>query len=102
MMFNSYLINTLRYYEEKCVNCGLCSIVCPHAVFIPGDKKAVLAKPQECMECGACQLNCPSDAITVDSGVGCATAMIMSAIRRKKEVECGPRCSENQEPCECS
>jgi ferredoxin len=36
------------------------------------------------MECGACQLNCPTAAITVDSGVGCASAMIGAALRGKK------------------
>jgi ferredoxin len=28
------------------------------------------------MECGACAKNCPVNAITVDTGVGCATAVI--------------------------
>jgi NAD-dependent dihydropyrimidine dehydrogenase PreA subunit len=88
-MFNSYLSNTLRFYEEKCTNCGTCSKVCPHGVFEAGERKAALANPQDCMECGACQLNCPSDAITVESGVGCAYAMIISALKGKKEVECG-------------
>ncbi len=101
-MFNSYLINTLRFCEERCVNCGICSVVCPHEVFISGEKKAILAKPEECMECGACQLNCPSEAITVDSGVGCANAMIRAALRGKKEVECGPSFNESKEPCKCS
>jgi ferredoxin len=41
------------------------------------------------MECGACQLNCPTDAITVDSGVGCATAMMIAAVKGKKEPTCG-------------
>jgi hypothetical protein len=41
------------------------------------------------MECGACQVNCPTDAISVDSGVGCAAAMIRAALTGKKEVTCG-------------
>jgi hypothetical protein len=44
------------------------------------------------MECGACQLNCPSGAIAVDSGVGCAAAMIKAALRGKDEVVCGEEC----------
>ena len=32
-----------------------------------------------------CKLNCPTGAITVDSGVGCAAAMILAAVTGKKE-----------------
>jgi len=41
------------------------------------------------MECGACQLNCPTGAISVESGVGCATAMMIAAIKGQKELACG-------------
>lgn len=95
-MFNSYVESTLQYYEEKCINCGMCSVVCPHGVFACGDKKAFLKKPEECMECGACQLNCPTGAIIVDSGVGCASAMIMAALKGKK-LE-GASCSNANHP----
>lgn len=48
------------------------------------------------MECGACQQNCPGKAILVESGVGCATAMIVAALTGKKEATCGgdPQSSE--------
>jgi NAD-dependent dihydropyrimidine dehydrogenase PreA subunit len=92
-MLNSYIMNTLRYDEKKCVNCGLCSGVCPHGVFASGEKKTVLKKPEACMECGACQLNCPTEAITVDSGVGCASAMIRAALRGKKLEEATCDCT---------
>jgi hypothetical protein len=36
------------------------------------------------MECDACQLNCLYQAIQVESGVGCASAMIGAALRGKK------------------
>lgn len=85
-------MNTLRYRPGKCVNCGRCSEVCPHDVFMPGEKKARMASPDGCMECGACQLNCPTGAISVDSGVGCASAMIKAALTGSKEVTCGPDC----------
>lgn len=91
-MFNSYTTNTLRYDPELCSNCGMCSIVCPHSVFEPDERVARLVHPVACMECGACQLNCPTGAITVDSGVGCAAAMMLSALKGKKEVSCGPGC----------
>jgi len=61
----------------------MCWRVCPHAVFAENGRKADLAHAEACMECGACQLNCPADAIRVQSGVGCAAAMINSALRGK-------------------
>jgi Fe-S-cluster-containing hydrogenase component 2 len=42
-----------------------------------------------CMECGACQVNCPFGAVQVDSGVGCAAAMIYAALTRQKQATCG-------------
>jgi NAD-dependent dihydropyrimidine dehydrogenase PreA subunit len=99
-MFNAYMSNTLQYHSDLCINCGMCSVVCPHGVFAPGDDAAQLARREACMECGACQLNCPVEAITVESGVGCATAMIRAALTRNKEPTCGcadsPCCSADE------
>ncbi len=96
-MFNSYMSNSLKYDPELCANCGMCMDVCPHGVFAPDGNAVRLVRPAACMECGACQLNCPTGAIVVDSGVGCATAMIYAALRGQKEVTCGetpqPSCS---------
>ena len=75
-MIDAYVSNTLQYRPELCNGCGMCTIVCPHAVFELSDSPAQLVRPEECMECGACQLNCPTGAIEVDSGVGCATALM--------------------------
>jgi ferredoxin len=50
---------------------------------------AQLVRPDACTECGACQLNCPTGAIVVDSGVGCAAAMIRAALRGEEEASCG-------------
>jgi ferredoxin len=92
-MFDSYFENTLRYYPERCVNCRRCTQVCPHGVFTEGIETAELVRPRECMECGACALNCPVQAIEVQSGVGCAWAMIAAAIRGRDmdsaECSCG-------------
>lgn len=81
--------NTLAYDESLCNNCGMCSNVCPHAVFARGGKTATLANPKACMECGACRTNCPTGAIEVNSGVGCAAAMIYAALTGKAEPTCG-------------
>jgi len=85
-------INTLVFHPGKCVNCGLCLQVCPHRVFAPGEHRVRLAKAERCMECGACQRNCASGAIEVESGVGCAAAMIMAALKGSDEVNCGEEC----------
>jgi ferredoxin len=93
MMFDSYRETTLRFYPDKCINCRRCSEVCPHAVFTEGPDHAELVHPESCMECGACALNCPVQAIGVQSGVGCAWAMIGAALRGKDmdsgECSCG-------------
>lgn len=88
-MFDVSVSNTLEYYPEKCVNCGLCIDVCPHEVFTPGEKAVVLSRPEACMECGACRVNCPTDAIEVESGVGCAWAIMWSAVKGEDEPSCG-------------
>ena len=88
-MFNAYITNTLVFDQELCNNCIMCTSVCPHAVFSRENGKVSLCAPQRCMECGACQLNCPTGAIRVNSGVGCAAAMMLAAIKGEKEVSCG-------------
>ncbi len=88
-MFNSYLNNTLELRPDLCNGCGICVEVCPHAVFVVVDGQAMLPGYEACMECGACQVNCPTGAISVDSGVGCATAMFIAALKGSQEVECG-------------
>jgi NAD-dependent dihydropyrimidine dehydrogenase PreA subunit len=85
-----YLRNvaTLKYYPEKCTGCGRCAEVCPHGVFEMVDKRAVLIDKDNCMECGACRRNCSFAAISVDSGVGCAAA-ILNAMRTGGDPTCG-------------
>jgi len=91
-MFNKYLENTLRFNMEQCNNCRKCIEVCPHAVYTLDDNKVRMARPENCMECGACRMNCPENAIEVESGVGCAAAMMWSAIKGRKEVSCDCGC----------
>ncbi len=83
-------LNTLTYDSGLCINCGMCLAVCPHGVFEAGPRAIALARPERCMECGACQINCPTGAVQVDSGVGCAAAMIRAALAGSEEVTCGP------------
>jgi len=81
--------NTLTYAPARCIGCDMCSVVCPHGVFASAGRVAQLVRPEACMECGACQRNCPAGAITVDSGVGCAAAMIHAALTGRGEPGCG-------------
>jgi NAD-dependent dihydropyrimidine dehydrogenase PreA subunit len=94
---------SLKLDEARCVGCGLCREVCPHAVFelaaaADGGKARVVGRSR-CMECGACARNCPAGAIAVTAGVGCAAAVI-GGLLRGGEPSCGcdaacdggPRC----------
>lgn len=69
--------------EDKCTGCCICTNVCPHGVINIFEGKAVLAYKDRCIECGACDLNCPFSAIKVESGVGCASALINTWITNK-------------------
>lgn len=95
-MIRAYETNTLRYDPDLCIGCEMCSIVCPHGVFVQDDDLAYLAHPTRCMECGACRLNCPTEAITVESGVGCASALMRAALFGKTETAC---CGGDDDAC---
>ena len=88
-MIRASVLNTLHYDRELCTGCAMCAAVCPHGVFAVHDHAAELVKGAACMECGACQINCPAGAIAVESGVGCAAAMMMAALKGQKETTCG-------------
>jgi len=79
---------TLRLDEEKCVGCGMCLFVCPHAVLRSSNDRVEIRDRDACMECGACSQNCPVKAVSVRAGVGCATAVINSALGRKSASCC--------------
>lgn len=85
-----YLKNvvSLQLDQDACVGCGLCPDVCPHGVFALNNGKVRIVDRDSCMECGACAGNCPVSALTVESGVGCATAFIVGALTGS-EPDCG-------------
>jgi NAD-dependent dihydropyrimidine dehydrogenase PreA subunit len=87
-IMNAYSENTLIFRPEHCNGCRMCLTVCPHGVFEVDGKVVKIVHKFHCMECGACQQNCPTGALSVNSGVGCATAMFMAALRGKKEEAC--------------
>ena len=94
-----YLDNvvTLELCAESCTGCGMCEIVCPHAVFKMDNRKACIVNKNACIECGACALNCVAGAIKVQSGVGCASAILNSYVNGKEPSCC---CGDDSEsPC---
>jgi NAD-dependent dihydropyrimidine dehydrogenase PreA subunit len=89
-------VTTLAYDVEKCKGCARCVEVCPHGVFVMEDKRAAITDRDLCMECGACALNCEFGAINVNSGVGCAAAIINGMITGA-EPTCG--CDDSSGGC---
>ena len=92
-----YLKNvvTLKLDEEKCVGCGMCLVVCPHEVLSHNNGRVRIENRDACMECGACAQNCPTQAVRVSAGVGCAAALINSALGRKDSSSCCVVAQEN-------
>lgn len=81
---------SLKLDQAKCIGCSTCFDVCPHLVFKMENNKAYISDKESCMECGACKLNCPTGAIEVNSGVGCAYAVINGLITgTEPSCDCG-------------
>ncbi|MBI2092610.1 MAG: 4Fe-4S binding protein [Deltaproteobacteria bacterium] len=85
-----YLKNvaTLKLDSDVCIGCGMCMNVCPHRVFRIDAKKAEIADKDACMECGACAINCPVKALSVTPGVGCASYILQTWVKKDKAA-CG-------------
>jgi ferredoxin len=83
-------VTTLQLDVAKCIGCGMCPAVCPHAVFVMAAGKAAITDRDRCIECGACARNCPVEAISVKAGVGCASAIIHSWLTGEEpSCDCG-------------
>jgi NAD-dependent dihydropyrimidine dehydrogenase PreA subunit len=91
-----YLKNvvTLELDLEKCTGCGRCIEVCPRSVLKEKGNKVEIIDRDSCIECGACQRNCAFGAVTVTSGVGCASALFKAALTGG-EPTCG--CDSNND-----
>ena len=91
-------LSTLRLDPARCIGCGRCVEVCPHAVLTRPDRLAVISDPDACMECGACMKNCPTAALSVQAGVGCAYAIFYGMLY-KTAPNCG--CGEGTDQTAC-
>jgi len=79
---------TLSLDKEKCTGCRMCATVCPRGVWAFEERKAVVRDRDACIECGACARNCADSAISVQTGVGCANAIITSYFFKGKGASC--------------
>lgn len=85
---------SLQYDPQLCNGCKMCTIVCPHQVLQSSKRKIEIVARSKCIECGACMMNCEKKAITVDIGVGCATAVLNGMIKNTKPTcGCSASCS---------
>jgi ferredoxin len=87
---------TLKLDAQKCTGCGMCLLVCPHAVLSLANGKIQIVSRDACMECGACARNCPAEALNVRTGVGCAAAVINGTLGRKESSCCCTTDSEEK------
>lgn len=76
-------VSTLKLIPSNCVGCSLCVIVCPHQILKLVDKRITVTDKDLCIECGACEKNCDFNAIEVNSGVGCASAIVNTLYLKK-------------------
>jgi len=92
---------TLDFDSTRCMGCGRCVEVCPHAVFAistANGRKAQVMDRDSCMECGACAKNCAAQAVTVRAGVGCAWGIVRGRLSGT-EPTCG--CDESASGSAC-
>ena len=86
-------VSSLRLAADLCSGWGACLQVCPHAVLRRADRRVEIRDLDACMECGACARNCPTGALTVRSGVGCASAVLTGWLYRSEPTcDCGCKC----------
>lgn len=55
-----------KWEKEKCIKCGICSLVCPHAVIRPFEETGefkIIVSEADCTSCGLCINNCPKQAL---------------------------------------
>jgi len=51
--------------DEKCVNCGACTSICPADVFEYEEDWSISTKEENCVRCGVCVPGCPLCALSM-------------------------------------
>lgn len=72
----------LMYYENNCIGCGKCFLVCPQKAHKMVDGKHVIDR-RLCVNCGKCIDKCYADAL-VKCGVLMSTDDVMKQVRQDK------------------
>ncbi len=58
---------TVIWNEDECINCGLCTGICPSgALKIDNDKRELEFEAEKCLVCETCLGVCPMRAIDID------------------------------------
>jgi pyruvate formate lyase activating enzyme len=50
------------YRQERCIGCGECIQICPHAV-VTQTAEGIVSDPEKCDLCQTCADHCPSEAV---------------------------------------
>lgn len=62
-------MSLISFDMEKCTTCGICSMICPLNIIMPGEEgnpSLPVEYESFCSRCGHCEAICPSSAITVN------------------------------------
>ena len=62
-------MSLISFDTEKCTACGICSMICPVSIIMPGGEGLPSLPPEYeafCSRCGHCEAACPTNAITAD------------------------------------
>ena len=51
------------YHKDKCIKCGICSMLCPDSSVRAQEDGYVVFDYDYCKGCGICAYECPKDAI---------------------------------------